>query len=320
MGKLSGAERSQKAAERLTESRAQLAAIQARMAQSQSALDALSRLEQSAQQGVAQAQRAVDEAAQRVIDLHAQVLVAVGSDDEAQLTAEHGAAVDARKAARQQLDEARANLEQTRAKVAAESAPIKQQIEDDDDTRQDVQRLIKSLEMAQRKAHHDAGIERQAAAREHHQALQARKAEHQQAAADLQADEDAHHDEMAAIAAAHPELAGVREHAEAYDDRRVVHEVCGAYLAYLNQLVRWHTHPHGKAQRFNAGVLAQMLSNPHLSEHNTLQSILSQHQSANGSAVGLVMAAQREIREKLALLDAQRTRELAALPSVAPAE
>lgn len=314
---LSGAERAARAGERLAEARGQLAEIQGRLAQAQGALDALARLEASAQAHVTGAERAADEAAAAIVDARAGALVAAGSADEASAEAAHTAAQEAHSAARSRLDEARALLEATRAKVQAEGATLREQMQADDEKRRELARLISSLERNQKAAHADAGRERLMVARERHQALQARLAEHHQGLADIQADLDAHHSEVAAILAEHPTLAGSREHAEASDPHRALKEILRAYGGYLETLTRWYKHPDKASMEFSAPQLARMLSNNYLSDFSVLHGIVTQNP---GASAGFAYSMQKDIREELAGLDAGRARRIEKLSSVTPAQ
>lgn len=297
MGKtLSGKEREQRAAERLSEARGQLAAIQARMAQSQSALDALSKLEQSAAARVTQAERALDVAEQSVVDAHAAAMIASGTDDEAELVAEHGAAVDARKARRQDLDQARCVLQQTRQKVAAESATIQAQIAEDEDARQDLQRIIQSLERNQKAAHYDAHVERLLAAKERRDAIQARIVEHEQAAADIRSDLDAHGAELQAILAAHPELKDSAEYKVTFDSHRALREILSAYAGYIDTLLYWYQHPLRAGQEFNSLMLAQMLTNGTTADYHTLSYLLA---NSPNVSTGSLTTTRREVSQWL---------------------
>lgn len=156
---LTGAERHQRASERLEEARAQLTTIEQRLADGAAELETLASMEASAAKDVERAEQKADQAAASIIDAQSALWLAEGTPDEAIAQEAHQAAIAAHEQARAQLREARKTLAQIQARRASEAAPVQAQLDALKAQRRDAQRLITSLERAVGETHTQMGQE-----------------------------------------------------------------------------------------------------------------------------------------------------------------
>lgn len=236
---LTAAERLARVRMRLDETRAQIAAVAQRTDDRRRGLDGLQHLAQSERERAKDAERAQQAAEEAIIEARVALLLSEGTDGEEDAREALAAAerdADERAAER---DAARQSAAEIEAKSAEEQRAIRTELETDERARDDLQRLLASLEKQEKTAHAAAGVEALQAAHAQHAALTAMIAEQRAALAVSEVDlrglqAQVHGD----LAAEWPAIVSTREYAEILPAHGALFDVAAATGALLDALER----------------------------------------------------------------------------------